>query len=689
MLDRSSRVRALSAALAACLAVLLALCGPALAQEPAPVPVPADAPTVAGPSADGTTLIAFVHGADLCLVPQRPGAARPTRVGIDPDGTDAPDDPDAGAEEGLGQDAEGTCTVRTTLAAYGVDGFDGSPGEGPDLQYGVTGAAAASVALRRDGAVVTSGATGASPLPGAAAGVRFFVLTAPLESFADELALVDALGTVQRVTGRDDFGYDATPRPIAGAEHRLASGRRGAGRWTLDTRIDRAVAATPVQPDRRVAVPCLTLTTTLRSHGQTQRSPDGACALPDLVDHTAMTVAAAGGCAPVGGYVAALAHPGTARIVAVLGDGGRRTLPLRAVPGAPGVRAGVVVLGPGIAVRRVLALGAGGAVRASEPGFAPGLTDPGSCDIGGGAALIEVVLNFPRDRLGHGPHVPRATDSGPLLCLAVDRAPDPAAGGCAVPALDADHVYLSHVPTADGGYLAGIVPAEIAGATLTLDDGTTRDVAATPVPGYAGQYRDAVRVVATGLAPGRRVYRFALRDGLGRVLATVEGPDRPALTHLTTLLRAPGAPGLAVALQPRTPGAAPNERAHPCAGLAPLDLGDDNPCLIGGVPGSVVVEARCAPRRIVVWGVLGHATDRLAVRLAGGKERAGRVKALPAAIGRGGGAAGVLAVLPARAAPRRLVVRGPDRAEAVLALPPAAEQCGYTTYADLGGEEPR
>jgi hypothetical protein len=102
--------------------------------------------------------------------------------------------------------------------------------------------------------------------------------------------------------------------------------------------------------------------------------------------------------------------------------------------------------------------------------------------------------------------------------------------------------------------------------------------------------------------------------------------------------------------------------------------------------GFFVVAARCAPRRIVILGLLAHRDDRLTVILAGGREVRARTAPVPADVRKDGAAA--LVVLGPHDAPRELILRGRSGGHARLTLPPAAAQCGYETFTGVGDAWP-
>jgi hypothetical protein len=609
---------------------------------------------VAGPTAGGTSAVAFVDGDHVCMAFLREGRPRPATLAGNGDCVDTPV---------LGP------FERTLVARITND-------DGRYVQLGVAGASTARVQFKLGASVVATTDAKPSPLPGAAAGLRFYAIETERDATSDELALLDAFDTVQRAYAlgtAEDVGLDGPPTPLTtGQGTVLAQGRRGGVRWALRTRIDHPLAATPLLPEHRVAMPCIVFQTA-KGGGDTC-DEDNRAAEPILVE-------ASEACAPVGAHVAVLARAGVSHVVVVLGDGRRRTLRLRAVPGAPAsMRAGIVVLGTGIAVRRVTAFAADDRVLTSqELGIAP-VSPRRGCGFGLSSAIIRYHSGLPTTRLGSGPHTPQVATDGVRLCLAIDHPPRPPAG-CALPPLDAHQVVLDAEPTVDGRYVAGFVSREVALVRLALDDGTARNITPAPITGpYAGR----VNLVAIDVPGPRHVIGYDLLNDAGMTLATVDyGPEQRPLPRPTVLLRRPGhglAPLTAFQL-PARHGIGPVT----CVGLKSAGL---LPCgLID--PGSFVVAADCTPRQLVIAGLLHHATQRVAVRTASGREIRARIVKLPAALRRVGKgfvspAAVAIAVVPAREAPRRLIVSGPAAKHADLTLPPAGEQCGYRTYATPG-----
>jgi hypothetical protein len=622
------------------------------------IAVPADAPVIAGAWDSGQSAIVFARGGQVCMAFQAVGAPRPARL-----------------------DDNGACADTPVLGPFGRETIAARLDGRRYVELGVVGAATARVQLRDGGAVVASTATQPSSLPGAAAPLRFYVLTAPAEARADEVALLDTFDTVMRAidpVAQEAAGPDG---PYAGEPP--APGpvlRRGTfhGRaWTLRTRIGRSISGTPLLPERRPAMACAAFSTA--------GSVDEVCD-QDARSREAVLAATDAQCGAVGRVITVLARRAVRRVVVVDGTGRRRAVTLGAVPGATdGMRAGALVLGIGLAVRRVEALGAGGRALERlrlelEPVMAP-LSCQGA---GSSANLISsdetITVLGP---LGSGPHTARFADDGLRLCVAIDRAPR-LSDDCAIPPTDAGQASLSATPTADGRYVAGLVPREVALARLVLEGGGHRDVVALPV---TGQYAGLTKLVAVDVPGPRHVIGFRLLDDAGRALKSDDdGPEQPAPRHRTTLLAhaAPGLGPIVAAQEPSRHGTGP----IPC--VTTLGADSEQDCRTA-LPGYAVATVLCAPRRILVVGALHRAAQRLVIRTASGRDVTARTLRLPAvlrrppnpALGLSGTAAIAVAVLRPDQAPRRLLRRGPDAKAVGFTLPPAREQCGYETTVEL------
>lgn len=636
--------------------VVAAICAllPAAARaQTGVIPIPADAPTIPGWWDSGQEAIVFADGQRLCAAFHDVGAPRPTT--LTPDGGDCLD-----AAPVLGPFGRRVIVVRDDDGRY--------------VEIAVVGAATAVVQLRQAGAVVARVATRAAPLPGPAAALRFYVLTAPSPLAIDELALLDTFETVQRALDPADPREHASttryvPRPGPGPV--LRRGTFHGTSWTLRTRLGHPIVGTPLVPERRAALACATFAAG-RTGGELCDQP-GRDAEQVLVD-------LGKACSPIDAYVSVLARRAVHRVVVLDGAGRRRTVPLSVVPGdADGLRAGVLVLGAGIAIRRVDGLGADGRLVDRLPyGAAPAYPERGGC-LGAASSIITYAVGLVGSgQLGAGPHTPHLADVGERLCVAIDRAPRPPAG-CAIPPTDASDVTLDTTPTANGRYVVGLVPAWVALARLTLEGGGHRDVVPMPV---TGQYAGTTALVAADVPGARRVIGYQLLDAAGRALDHLDALETPTRRHRRTLF-AHAAPGLGPIVAALAPGVTAADKAYTRATVLSADV--DTQCQPLGFAWFTAAVV-CAPRRLVLVGGLRHTTDRLAVRTASGRTVAGRTLKLPAALRTSDAAAIGVVVLPADATPRTLLRRRVDGTlSSALQLPAAREQCGYRTVLSPDG----
>lgn len=615
--------------------------------------VPADAPAVATTAA-GATVLAWTRGGKQCTALQRPGSPRPAR---------------ASSLVGMpGQEdvAPGSCDTTPVLAGFAgrlLGTFELA--DGSVLAWGDAGAGAASVRLKRGERTVAE-----APAVPSTLGPRFWALQYTPGDQVDEVALADETGTVRRAYDPIRFGVT---RGVVGDEDEpgkptgtlLRQGRAGARTWQLRRVVRRELAATPLLPERHVERDCLMFVARTQHGSGTSTGP----CTGDALDQTPM-VADAGGDCGLGTHVEALVTSAVRRVVVIAGDGSRRAVPLSSF--GPGVRAGALVLGTGLAVRRVVALGAGGrALTTQELGLAPAGADAGTCV----SDSLSLVYGVGDDgRLRAGPHAARFADHGVELCATIDRAPRVPAD-CALPPTEPESTGVQIRPTADGRFVFGVVEAEIAAARVTLDDGAVRTIAAQPLTGYAGLYAGTLREIAADLPGPHVVERIELLDDRGRVLNGEAGLELAYGPAVTVLPAAHGLPAVHA-----TPLRARRDAAT-CFTFGPLS--ESSGCEIGGLDGGVGVEsvsvhALCAPRRLVVSALLARRDDRLVLRTTSGREVVARRVRLLADAGAVAGKYYALAVLGPRDGLSTVIVRSRAPHRLRTALPSAARQCGYS-----------
>jgi hypothetical protein len=623
-------------------------------------------PVVAGPLPDGTTATATVSKGKLCLTLHLPQ--------------------DGNAFGSVDTEGGGGCGDVPVLAPLGFADDLAEVGEPMPYDAGATGTDIVAVELRKAGKVLAHVATQPSALPGAP-DLRFYLISA--KGDPDEVAFLDASGTVRRATdtGGDGFGFGDPPTT---ARRAIAHGTGlHGGRWTLSAYGTRAIVPTPLQPERRLPEACVSFAWTAGGeHGAT-----GACDQPGL-EGAAVVVPELSddACGAFGRFVGALVRSRVARLVAVLGDGARRTLALHPIPpslGGPGLRAGVVVVSTRDAIRSLVAYDRAGKILETDPVRAAPRA-PRACarrQLGGvsGESIISFSRGGSNATLGAGPHRLAVTDDGALICFAADRAPV-APGECSEPPVDLARTDLWAQPEDGGRFVYGIVPPEVATARLTLDDGSTRDLLSAPIAGYGGQYAAVLREIAADVPGTHRAVSYTLLDARGRTLASGVGPEFPAFHDARTIGRVPGLGTLFyspydVARSVKDFGSLPG-----CVsvGRPSADPSARQRCL-PDQDSELALEASCATRRIVVSVALAHRADRASVVLASGREVALRTIALPAGRQRSEGAAVAVGVLGPRDAPRAVLRRGRSPKRRALALPPVAEQCGYRYDTELDG----
>jgi hypothetical protein len=618
----------LSGALATALVAALAA-GPAGAQAPA---------VVAGPLPNGATLSAFDRGGKLCLQTRGPTIGAPT--------TDCLDQfPDAPRHVSLASVTEETGGRAVWFAA-------------------VPAGVATAELVFANGARLTAPTSAGPAYHGRFAGrVRFLLLAAPN---TDEPFLTRFLGADGRVVGA--VGDPLAPNPVLERPTVFASGRAGGARWRAQAFVEQQLRRTPLEPDRLERVTCVGL-------GPGRTPPLGgpvvlraqACADEGPL-HAAVVPTDAIACRADGTAVAGFVAPRVARLVAVRGDGRREPVAVHALPAAyGGRRAFAFAEGRDTAVRRLEALDASGRRIATVAlRLAPGSL---AC---GGSASFSFFSIFGSGPLGShltpppGPPRLLAADDGVRLCFSIGRfAPDGA--DCALPPQERVESRVLRQTTPAGTLVAGVVTPDVVQVRVHLGGGATVTVPTTPsVPGYTGRYAGAVRFFSLPLAHPRRAPIVDLVGAGGRRLGTVAGADF-AFPPSRTVLRAGG-------VRIRASAA----RGVPCISVG---AGECGPTIA-----ALGVTATCAPRRLVVTALLDRRATGLDIGLRGGRSVTARIVRLPA----GGGVPRRLAVvvLPAGATPVRAVIRhGRTRRASVrpLALPPAADQCGYDGLTGLPG----
>jgi hypothetical protein len=383
----------------------------------------------------------------------------------------------------------------------------------------------------------------------------------------------------------------------------------------------------------------------------------------------AVTFGVDSSCRADGTAVTGLVAARVARLVAVLGDGRRRTIAVHALPAAfaPGRRAFAFAAGRDTAVRRIEALDAAGRRVMTLPlALAPGRISCGAPDFADVFIISPGAFATPGSRLTPPPGPPRllVADDGVRLCFSIGRFGSDGID-CGLPPMEFFESRVLRQTTPQGTLVAGVVPADVARVRVRFSGGGAIVVPTTPtVPGYTGRYAGAVRFFTLPLARPRRVVSTDLITASGRRLGRRPGPDLP-LPPTTTLVRAGGV---------RIGGA--SFLGIPCIAIGAVDC-------VPRLDNSIDVTATCAPRRIVVTALLGARDTGLEVRLRDGRTVRARIVRLRGA----GGLRRRVAVLVigADATPSRVVLRRGSQPSVSrpLAVPTAASQCGYSAAATL------
>jgi hypothetical protein len=371
------------------------------------------------------------------------------------------------------------------------------------------------------------------------------------------------------------------------------------------------------------------------------------------------------GCGVPGLIAIGLSPPGARGVVAVLGDGRRARVPLRRLPDRfGGSRAFALVLAPRMAVRRVVALGPGGR-RMLVDGVGPG-----NADCPNSTTSYVFGLDFAPPRLGPGPPALQVRDEGVLLCATIGR-PAPGLEDCSRPPLDEAETRILWHASADGTYVAGVLPGQVASVVLDFAAGDRQPVETTAQGPYAGRYQGYLRFFEISLS-GRRTLRAArLLDANGRLLLAlpIYRPPRSE-SDPVTLLRGPSRWRLGGAVLVATG----IERRALCLQFVRGAFERDPLYCGAGEIGSATVQVRCRPRGMFVYGRLRDGIRGVEVTTDRGSFR-GRTVGLRSRLGLPGRV--FLAEVPASARPRSLVLRGRRTRRHRIRLPAAAAQCGY------------
>ena len=194
----------------------------------------------------------------------------------------------------------------------------------------------------------------------------------------------------------------------------LRRGGAGGRAWRLSSYRQQVLSPTPLLPERKVTVTCLSV--------KVGGAIDGVCDDEQLATALVLAGASARCCSPLGITVAILVRSEVRRVTLVLGDGSRRAVPLRDVPGDPdGLAAGITFVGPSLAIRRMVVTGANGDVLSSMDLELRAVPRHRTAM---GSSRMSYVYEQQRAANRRAPCLPSASTADVQLCLAPDRAPN-------------------------------------------------------------------------------------------------------------------------------------------------------------------------------------------------------------------------------------------------------------------------
>jgi hypothetical protein len=599
--------------------------------------LPSDAVQVAGPTASGGRLFVYDdRRGSLCGSVRRPG------------------------RRGFGT----SCSSLGGGLRQPLVGYDGHPGR-PRYMWGFVAPQVSAVELVARGGrrVRTQTTEGAAYLGRHAGEGRFFLMETGLRQGEAPLylRLLDQAGGLLAAV-EDESALGAEP---VGATP-VGRGRVAGTRWTLQAYRRPRLASLPGDEERLVRESCIRLLHhNGRFRGPRFEGPE-ACDVADQPKPD-WALGVSRGCGVPGLIAIGLSPAGARGVVAVLGDGRRVRVPLRRLPVRFGEsrRAFALVLGPRMAVRRVVALEEDGR-RVLVGGLGPGIAD---CPNTTSSYVFAFPIAPPRP--GPGPPALQVRDEGVLLCATVGRFA-PGLKDCWRPPLDESEARILLRRGGDGIFVAGVLPSQVASVVLDFGGGDRQVVETTAEGPYAGRYQGYLRFFEVSVRGRRTLRATRLLDADGDLLVTL-----PAYQPLTfdaapvTLLRATAGWRLGGAVLDLPRG----RRQFLCLQFV---RGAFERHVLGcgpGEPGTATFRVSCRPRGMFVYGRLREEIRGVEISTDRGSFR-GRTVALRRRLGVPGRL--FLVEVPASARPRSLVLHGRRTRRHRIRLPAAEAQCGYT-----------
>jgi hypothetical protein len=469
--------------------------------------------------------------------------------------------------------------------------------------------------------------------------------------------LLGSQGELLAVIDMSYEGVRVTPRTT------VARGRVGRAPWSLVAYKRRVLASLPGNEERFADTTCVGLV------DNSGRRFLGGARVEDCrrADHPerVLDFNSDQGCEPVGNATVGFAADTTRRLVAVLGDGRRRRVPIVRLPRRlGGERAFALALDRRTAVRRLVAIDVRGHHRVLAAGVAPGMTD---CPSNGGVFVL-LTYGFEPPREPTGAVAFQVEDRGALICPSLVG--PPRASDCIDPPLDDyEGVVLSHA-AGSATAVAGVMPAYVAALVLELDGGDKVRLATSFSGPYAGQYAGKLRFFSALLPGHRRVEEVRPIDDHGRRLPERPGPDfQPVDRPYQVLMRLGGGYRLGATTFTY------DDKRWPCLQIARGPFSTSFFDCSGFDFLDVRVEVPCRPRETLLWGRLPRRAHAVYAETSAGRF-AGRVVSLRRRLHVAANAFAL--VLPAPARPTALVFPGARRPRMSLRMPSAAEQCGWS-----------
>ena len=612
-------------------------------------------------------LLGLVVGASIALPAGAATTAKPVEVARDGKVTLVAGDEEREVCIRIGPDEPGTSCAES---GAGIASVHGVGNDDPLYLGAAVPVAAASIEVRRAGALLASGPTVAGEAyKGVRAGsVRFALVRLAKGAKTDGLRVraLNAAGTLVAVLAPED-------------EPELELGRtrllRGQGRdtqWSVF--VEQKSELTPSVLD-------LGHETVTRCVGARVGSVewDGACAggppFQTLNPFDTRTALSAETCDPPFRVVYGVVDGSVGSVVVALGDGRRRTV--RTVDVGDGRRAYGLATGSG-AVRSVTI----SSQDVSRPAYAP----MSAVCAGGGRGLR--LLNFGSSALGLFAlfvDVPQVTPTGPVTAIAgspgIQVADGPADSLCIALAgrpfdgLGCDIVsplFDDPLSTIDDilnpSAFAVAVPAVVASIRFTGADGkVVRTIPTVADTGYSGRYAGRVRFASGALSSIAELARLELLDAAGTVLyreaASEEaaGFSPPRVGKARRLAGRPGGPTL---WQTNARYGTTTDRCLALTNGAPPRPKDN--CQASREDATVLLDASCATRRLSV-GIAVAAGTRVVADTGSRFRQSVRLR----------NGAAVLTLRPARPLRALTFIRKQRKRRVEIGAPAGAKQCGW------------